>query len=54
MIKVKRYIRSPLGIPLALEDISFEVKESELFGLIGPDGAGKTTLFRIIATLTSS
>ena len=31
----------------ALQGISFEVKEGELFGLIGPDGAGKTTLFRI-------
>ncbi len=35
----------------ALESISFEVKEGELFGLIGPDGAGKTTLFRILTTL---
>lgn len=35
----------------ALDDISFEVKEGELFGLIGPDGAGKTTLFRILTTL---
>lgn len=35
----------------ALERISFEVKEGELFGLIGPDGAGKTTLFRILTTL---
>jgi len=35
----------------ALQDISFEVKEGELFGLIGPDGAGKTTLFRILTTL---
>ncbi|KYG73237.1 ABC transporter ATP-binding protein [Roseivirga echinicomitans] len=35
----------------ALTDISFEVKEGELFGLIGPDGAGKTTLFRILTTL---
>ncbi|WP_425461078.1 ABC transporter ATP-binding protein [Gracilimonas mengyeensis] len=35
----------------ALKNISFEVKEGELFGLIGPDGAGKTTLFRIINTL---
>ena len=35
----------------ALQDISFEVKENELFGLIGPDGAGKTTLFRILTTL---
>ncbi len=35
----------------ALQEISFEVKEGELFGLIGPDGAGKTTLFRILTTL---
>lgn len=35
----------------ALHDVSFEVKEGELFGLIGPDGAGKTTLFRILTTL---
>jgi len=35
----------------ALEDISFKVKPNELFGLIGPDGAGKTTLFRILTTL---
>ena len=36
---------------VALDDISFNVERGELFGLIGPDGAGKTTLFRIIATL---
>lgn len=35
----------------ALSDISFEVKPGEIFGLIGPDGAGKTTLFRILTTL---
>lgn len=35
----------------ALKDISFEVSRGELFGLIGPDGAGKTTLFRILTTL---
>lgn len=35
----------------ALQEVSFEVKEGELFGLIGPDGAGKTTLFRILTTL---
>ena len=39
------------GATQALKDISFEVNESEIFGFIGPDGAGKTTLFRIIATL---
>jgi len=35
----------------ALTEISFEVQEGEVFGLIGPDGAGKTTLFNILATL---
>lgn len=35
----------------ALNDVSFEVEQGELFGLIGPDGAGKTTLFRILTTL---
>lgn len=35
----------------ALKDISFDVDHAELFGLIGPDGAGKTTLFRILTTL---
>lgn len=35
----------------AVNDISFEVEEGELFGLIGPDGAGKTSLFRMLTTL---
>jgi len=35
----------------ALKNISLQVNESELFGFIGPDGAGKTTLFRILTTL---
>ena len=35
----------------ALKDISFTVAGGEIFGFIGPDGSGKTTLFRIIATL---
>ena len=35
----------------ALDNISLEVKNGELFGLIGPDGAGKTTLIRILTTL---
>lgn len=39
------------GEVLALKGISFDVAEGELFGLIGPDGAGKTTLFRILTTL---
>ncbi len=35
----------------AIEAISFDVNKGELFGLIGPDGAGKTTIFRILTTL---
>lgn len=35
----------------ALKDISFKVNQAEIFGLIGPDGAGKTSLFRILTTL---
>lgn len=35
----------------AIFNISFSVKKGELFGLIGPDGAGKSTIFRILATL---
>ncbi len=39
------------GATKALDKITFNVSESEIFGFIGPDGAGKTTLFRIITTL---
>ena len=35
----------------ALKGISFGVPKGEIFGMIGPDGAGKTTLFRILTTL---
>jgi ABC-2 type transport system ATP-binding protein len=44
-------ISKMFGQTKALEEISFSVNESEVFGFIGPDGAGKTTLFRIITTL---
>jgi len=35
----------------ALKGVSFQVEKGELFGIIGPDGAGKTSLFRILTTL---
>ncbi len=35
----------------ALQDVSFAVEKGEIFGLIGPDGAGKTSMFRILCTL---
>jgi len=42
----KRY-----DVTVALDNVSFSIGTGELFGFIGPDGAGKTTLFRILATL---
>ncbi|WP_164111859.1 MULTISPECIES: ABC transporter ATP-binding protein [Sphingobacterium] len=39
------------GAVQAVKGISFEVGKGELFGLIGPDGAGKTSIFRILTTL---
>lgn len=39
------------GTVRALDAVSFSVERGELFGLIGPDGAGKTTLFRLLTTL---
>ncbi|MGM0545924.1 MAG: ABC transporter ATP-binding protein [Bacteroidota bacterium] len=49
-IKVENISKS-YGKVKAVKGISFDVKEGELFGIIGPDGAGKTTIFRILTTL---
>ncbi|WP_431609741.1 ABC transporter ATP-binding protein [Chryseobacterium sp. 'Rf worker isolate 10'] len=49
-ITVKNIIKTYNGVK-AVDDVSFDVKKGELFGLIGPDGAGKTSLFRILTTL---
>ena len=46
-----RNIGKSYGERPALVDISFRVEKGELFGLIGPDGAGKSTLFRILTTV---
>jgi len=47
---VKRY-GTKKSTTTALHGISFDVQQGELFGLIGPDGAGKTSLFRVLTTL---
>ena len=44
-------INKKYGQVTALDNISFEANAGEIFGIIGPDGAGKTTLFRILTTL---
>ena len=41
------------GERLALDRVSFSVHRGEVFGLLGPNGGGKTTLFRILSTLIS-
>ena len=45
------HISKRYGKVQALQDVSFSVEQGEVFGLIGPDGAGKSTLFRLMATL---
>ena len=46
-----RDINKTYGKVVALRNIDLHVRKGELFGLIGPDGAGKTSLFRILVTL---
>ena len=50
MIEVNNISKS-YGKVKALDDVSFSVGKGEVFGLIGPDGAGKTSLYRILCTL---
>ena len=52
-IEVNR-VSKHYGKNIVLDNVSFSVNKGEVFGLIGPDGAGKTTLFRIMATLLLS
>lgn len=47
---VKKY-GAKKEVVTALKGISLDVKQGELFGIIGPDGAGKTSLFRVLTTL---
>lgn len=50
MIKINDISKS-YGSVKALDNINLKIEQGELFGLIGPDGAGKTSLFRILTTL---
>jgi ABC-type iron transport system FetAB ATPase subunit len=46
-----QHITKRYGSVEALKGVDLQVREGELFGIIGADGAGKTTLFRILTTL---
>ena len=46
-----RHVSKTYGKVKALQDVSLDIREGEIFGLIGPDGAGKTTLFRLMTSL---
>lgn len=49
-VKVENLYKS-YGAVQALNDLSFQVEAGQIYGIIGPDGAGKTSLFRILTTL---
>jgi ABC-type multidrug transport system ATPase subunit len=51
LVDIRKTYKTGKDTLIAVNDISFSVTEGELFGLIGPDGAGKTSLFRILTTL---
>ena len=52
MVAVEHIIKTyNKGLVKAVNDVSFTVDKGEIFGLIGPDGAGKTSLFRMLTTL---
>lgn len=44
-------LRHLYGERTALDDVSFDVRPAEIFGLLGPNGSGKTTMFRVLSTL---
>lgn len=48
---ISKSYKNKKGDILAVDDVSFSVEAGELFGLIGPDGAGKSTIFRLLTTL---
>jgi len=51
MIVVAQGVRKHFGRVTAVDGVDLEIPRGELFGVIGPDGAGKTTLFRVLTTL---
>jgi len=50
VIEVRDIVKT-FGDVTALDRVAFEVRTGEIFGVLGPPGAGKSTLFRVLATL---
>ena len=50
-IVIAEHLTRKFGEVTAVSDLSFEVAEGEIFALVGPDGAGKTTTMRILCGL---
>ena len=50
-VTVKNLVKTYGKDKTAVDNISFSVKQGDIFGLIGPDGAGKTSIFRVLTTL---
>lgn len=48
---IVNHLRKVYQDKTAVDDVTFAVQKGELFGLIGPDGAGKTSIFRVLTTL---
>ncbi|HCO95487.1 MAG TPA: hypothetical protein DIU00_16315 [Phycisphaerales bacterium] len=48
-----RSLTKQYGSLTAVDDVSFEIKESEIVSLLGPNGAGKTTIIQMLLTLVS-
>lgn len=50
-VELNNIVKTYKAATIAVDNVSFKVEKGELFGLIGPDGAGKTSIFRMLTTL---
>ena len=53
MIEVKNFTKAYSNGKIAVDDISFDVRNGEIFGFLGPNGAGKSTTIKSIVGINS-